>query len=191
MLENAHSITFAVADIPHSITTTTTTTITTTSGRHRPRHLLFEAGKAYGQFIHDLSDFPLSAEHSHDHEHHLHETLIDFHNTPKRMQTFRNAEAEDIFHRTQNVIEEIEYIDYIESKSNLSHVIYDMLSDGRLPKRVTHNDAKLENVLFDKKRFVQFVSLIMTLSCLMGAYFMIMVIRYGPCQILLLKMRRI
>jgi len=101
---------------------------------------LYEAGRAYGQFQRDLSDLATPEE--------LHETLVDFHNTPKRMVSFRRAVLDDKCKRAQNARDEISYI---ESKAAIVNVIFDMLFDERLPKRVAHNDTKLENVLFDVK----------------------------------------
>jgi len=102
------------------------------------REKLYEAGRAYGKFQRDLSDFPSP--------HELYETIPDFHNTVKRMKSFRKAVLDDVCNRAQYVQEEI---GVIESKAELTNIIVDMLSDGRLPLRVTHNDTKLENVLFD------------------------------------------
>jgi serine/threonine protein kinase len=101
-------------------------------------HYIFEAGKAYGRFISDVSDLEPSS---------LHETLPNFHNTPTRLETLRKAISEDICKRVDEVQEEIQFI---EMNSWLVPSIVNLLDDGSLPKRVVHNDTKLENVLFDK-----------------------------------------
>ena len=100
-------------------------------------NFLYEAGRAYGKFQYDLHDFSDSE---------LYETIPDFHNTKKRMDIFRKAVDDDKFDRAHAVNEEISYL---ESQSNLASFIVDLMNQGMLPRRVTHNDAKLENVLFD------------------------------------------
>jgi Ser/Thr protein kinase RdoA (MazF antagonist) len=100
--------------------------------------ILYEAGKAYGRFQCCVQDIlPFS----------LYETIPDFHNTPKRLEALRKAFSEDICHRADDVQEEIEFI---ERNSWLAYSIVNLLDDGTLPKRIIHNDTKLENVLFDK-----------------------------------------
>lgn len=99
---------------------------------------LIEAGKAYGRFQCILDDISPSL---------LHEIIPDFHNTPKRLEAFRKAVLEDICQRAQEVQEEVRFI---EMNSWLAYSIVTLLDNGKLPKRVVHNDTKLENVLFDK-----------------------------------------
>lgn len=100
--------------------------------------ILYEAGKAYGQFQCVVHDIPPCS---------LYETIPDFHNTPKRLEAFRKAVSEDAWHRVEDAREEI---DFIESHSWLAYSIVSLLEDGTLPKRIVHNDTKLENVLFDQ-----------------------------------------
>jgi Putative homoserine kinase type II (protein kinase fold) len=100
--------------------------------------ILYEAGRAYGQFQYAVHDIPPCS---------LYETIPDFHNTPKRLEAFRKAVSEDACHRVEDLREEI---DFIESHSWLSYSIVSLLEDGTLPKRIVHNDTKLENVLFDQ-----------------------------------------
>ena len=100
-------------------------------------NLLYEAGRAFGKFQYDLRDFSSSE---------LYDTIPDFHNTQKRLEDFRKAVKDDKFDRANAVKEEI---CYIESKSDLASFITDLMNEGLLPKRVTHNDTKLDNVLFD------------------------------------------
>ena len=99
---------------------------------------LYEAGCAFGKFQRNLSDFTSLNQ--------LIETIPDFHDTPKRLDNLLKAVKDDVCNRVQNACSEIRYI---ESQSDIVNLIVEMLNDGRLPKRVTHNDTKLENVLFD------------------------------------------
>lgn len=96
-------------------------------------------GKAFGEFQHQLADFDPSV---------LHETISDFHNTEKRLQKlFDDAEA-DTCGRVSEVEEELSYLRSIAEKASL---LTKMCRDGEIPLRVTHNDTKSNNVLFDKR----------------------------------------
>lgn len=96
-------------------------------------------GKAFGNFQTQLSDFDGSL---------LHETIPDFHNTEKRLDTLFAHVAEDSCGRVAEVQREIEYISSARKKAvELSA----KFANGEIPKRVTHNDTKCNNVLFDRK----------------------------------------
>ena len=77
----------------------------------------------------------------------LHETIPDFHNTPARYRQFHQALAEDKLGRAQQVQKEIDFYLARESGAGL---LVDLLAQGKLPLLVTHNDAMLNNVLFDR-----------------------------------------
>ena len=76
------------------------------------------------------------------------EIIKDFHNTPVRYKNLIKASKKDNFHRLQDCQNEFDYIK--EQKNNLS-LIVDGIKDGSIPMRITHNDPKINNVLFDKK----------------------------------------
>jgi hypothetical protein len=93
----------------------------------------FQAAKAFGQFQHQLADLPAPA---------LHETIPDFHNTPKRFAALEQAIAADVACRATLAKPEIEFA--------LAHrPIVSVLLDANLPARVTHNDTKFNNVMLD------------------------------------------
>lgn len=95
-------------------------------------------GRAFGRFQTQLADMDGAL---------LHETIPDFHNTRKRFDTLFADVERDAFGRVCEVREEIEYLASIrERAARLS----DMLARGELPTRVTHNDTKCNNVLFDR-----------------------------------------
>ena len=96
-------------------------------------------GKAFGDFQTQLFDFDGSI---------LHETIPDFHNTKKRLDTFFAHVEEDPCGRVAEVRKEIEYFAAVREKSQELSIRY---ANGEIPKRVTHNDTKCNNVLFDKK----------------------------------------
>ncbi len=96
------------------------------------------AGRAFGEFQMQLSDFD-SAD--------LHVTIPDFHNTAKRYEAFIRTVEQDPCGKVAEVREEI---DYLLSVKDLACTLSRMEAAGELPLRVTHNDTKINNVLFDK-----------------------------------------
>ena len=97
----------------------------------------YNSALAFGNFQHQLSDFPAKI---------LHETIPDFHNTVKRFQTFVNAVQADVCGRVQKAGPEIQFA---MEHEKLSHVLRDLQEQGKLPLRVTHNDTKLNNIMID------------------------------------------
>ncbi len=101
--------------------------------------VLREAGAGFGEFQMQLADFDASI---------LYETIPNFHNTKKRLETlFRHVE-EDPCGRVAEVKKEL---DYIASVRDEASKLTEMLDAGLLPLRVTHNDTKTNNVLFHRK----------------------------------------
>ena len=96
-------------------------------------------GKAFGDFQTQLADFDGSV---------LHETIPNFHNTKKRLDTFFAHVEEDPCGRVAEVRKEIEYFASIREKAQELSIRF---ANGEIPNRVTHNDTKCNNVLFDKK----------------------------------------
>jgi hypothetical protein len=78
----------------------------------------------------------------------LHETIPDFHHTPKRFAAFAAAVAADGRGRAAGAAAEIEYAGRQEP---LAGALLDAWRRGLLVERVTHNDTKLDNVLFDAR----------------------------------------
>lgn len=97
----------------------------------------YQSGKAFGHFQQLLSDYPAKE---------LSETIVNFHNTPVRFETFKKAVEEDVCHRAALVQEEIAFA--MERAGDMA-AAQSMLEDGRLPLRVTHNDTKLNNIMID------------------------------------------
>lgn len=92
---------------------------------------------AFGKFQNQLADFDASL---------LAETIPDFHNTVKRFENFASSVKADRAHRRTAAEKEIEFAMSREADAG---VLVGMLAKGELPLRVTHNDTKLNNVLFD------------------------------------------
>ena len=97
----------------------------------------FQAGVAFGEFQNELADFPARE---------LHETIPDFHHTPRRLEALQQAVADDILNRAAHAHAEIEHV---LSRAAWAPVVTDRMNDGRIPVRITHNDTKLNNVMID------------------------------------------
>lgn len=101
------------------------------------RAVFREAGRAFGEFQNDLSQFDASQ---------LYETIAHFHDTPSRFRDFQAAVQADVLGRAETCREEIAFfMDHAE----VYPTIMDGLRDGSIPLRVTHNDTKLNNILMD------------------------------------------
>lgn len=100
---------------------------------------LYDSGAAFGDFQRMLADYPADT---------LHETIPLFHHTPSRFRDFKKAVADDPLGRARSVQAEI---DFALSREADTHILTDLLEKGELPLRVTHNDTKLNNILFDAK----------------------------------------
>ncbi len=98
----------------------------------------FESARAFGRFQKQLEDFPA---------HTLHETIPDFHNTPSRYAQLKAAISADARGRVKETQKEI---DFALGREDFAHTLVDAQRSGELPLRVTHNDTKLNNVLFDR-----------------------------------------
>jgi hypothetical protein len=93
----------------------------------------FEAARAFGQFQKLLADLPAPR---------LHDTIPDFHHTPKRFAALERAIEADEVNRARLAKPEIAFA--LRHKS-----ITGRLLEAKLPERVTHNDTKFNNVMLD------------------------------------------
>lgn len=100
---------------------------------------IHNAGEAFGEFQMQLSDFDPAQ---------LYETIVNFHNTPWRYEKLERDVKEDLLGRVAEVGEELEYLRSIRDKAC---VLTELYRQGKLPLRVTHNDTKINNVLFDQE----------------------------------------
>ena len=98
--------------------------------------ILRNAGKAFGEFQMDLHDFDINR---------LIETIPGFHNTRQRYEKFIQSVQENKAGRADEVREEI---DFLMSVQDLACKLTDLQMAGELPLRVTHNETKINNVLF-------------------------------------------
>ena len=98
---------------------------------------LYEAGVGFGHFQKHLADFPVEK---------LHETIKDFHHTPKRVEALKEAIRNDLAGRAESVKDEIAFA--LEN-AVWSDTVVKGIEEGAIPVRVTHNDTKINNILFD------------------------------------------
>ena len=100
--------------------------------------VLEEAGKAFGNFQLLLSDFPIEK---------LHIVIPHFHNTINRYNNLKDAVINNYANRKDSISDVIN--DYLKYE-DIATKMYKMQINNELPLRVTHNDTKINNVLFDK-----------------------------------------
>jgi hypothetical protein len=101
--------------------------------------LAFEAARMFGRFGALLTDLPDPP---------LHETIPDFHTTPKRLKTFTEVLQQDPCNRAKDVGAEI---DFVLENADICDVLLNHADKGEIPVRTTHNDTKINNVLMDEK----------------------------------------
>ena len=98
----------------------------------------YQSALSFGHFLKQLGDYPAES---------LYETIPQFHDTRKRFRDFEDAQRKDVKNRARLCRQEI---DFVLSRKDDCGVLMNQLEEGKLPLRVTHNDTKLNNILFDK-----------------------------------------
>ena len=102
-------------------------------------------GQAFGDFQMMLFDFDAGE---------LFYTIPDFHNTRKRYEKLKADAAMDPCGR---VAEVQDLLDWLLSVEDEACRLTDLQEQGVLPLRVTHNDTKINNVLFDEETHLPLV----------------------------------
>ena len=97
------------------------------------------AGQAFGEFQMMLADFDASQ---------LFYTIPDFHDTRKRYARLKADMEADPCSRVAEVRQELEWLLSVEDEACK---LTDLFNAGKLHLRVTHNDTKINNVLFDEE----------------------------------------
>ena len=97
----------------------------------------YQSALSFGHFLKQLGDYPAES---------LYETIPQFHDTVKRFRDFDDAQRKDVRNRARYCRPEI---DFVLKRENDCGVLMKQLGEGLLPLRVTHNDTKLNNILFD------------------------------------------
>lgn len=96
------------------------------------------SGKAFGKFNRQLQDFDASV---------LVESIPHFHDTVYRMDSFFQIVEEDPLGRVKDAMREIKLI---RENREFAGTLCRQIDRGELPVRVTHNDTKTNNILFDR-----------------------------------------
>ncbi len=100
---------------------------------------LRQSGVAFGQFQRQLAAFPAQT---------LTEVIPRFHDTPDRYRQLKEAIRADRAGRYASCRAEVDF--YMDREREAGYLT-DLLREGRLPLRVTHNDTKLNNVMLDRE----------------------------------------
>lgn len=107
--------------------------------------VLEEAGKSVGDFQKELNGFDAST---------LYEIIEKFHYTPNRVRQLKDAinSKENNELRKERFEKAKPYIEFLtdSKRTSKADTITSSLEKGIIPLRVTHNDTKLSNILFDK-----------------------------------------
>ena len=97
----------------------------------------YESAVAFGNFQSLLREYPAST---------LFETIVNFHNTPDRYRQLMEAVAADKCGRLAEVEAEVAFA---RAREEFAGTLERAHAEGKLPLKVTHNDTKLNNILFD------------------------------------------
>jgi hypothetical protein len=96
-----------------------------------------DGGRAFGRFQRLLADLPGAP---------LNDTIPRFHDLDWRLEQFRMAVHADAVERLRQVPAEV---DFVRERAEAMGLIRRLGRAGELPLRVTHNDTKFNNLLFD------------------------------------------
>lgn len=102
------------------------------------KEVVFEAGKLYGGFLaltNNLSPLEIT------------ETLKDFHSVPLRLKQFKEVLSNASEARKKEAQDVIDFV--LEHQLDMCK-LDDLKNANTFPIRITHNDTKLSNVLFNK-----------------------------------------
>lgn len=100
--------------------------------------VVFEMGKALGEFDKTLEDFPINK---------LYNIVPNFHNSLERYKIFKEKVNKDEFKLKNNVLKEIFFI---YKRKHYFNIINDELNNNTLRLLPIHNDPKINNILIDK-----------------------------------------
>ena len=102
--------------------------------------IAYQGALTFGAFTTMLNDLPAEK---------VGTVIPDFHNMKWRLQQLEESVHKDVAGRLKVVKNEV---DYVESRAKMMLTIHELGESGAIPLRVTHNDTKISNVLFDTDR---------------------------------------
>lgn len=97
----------------------------------------YQSALTFGKFLNMLDTFDANS---------LYEILPDFHHTPKRFLALVEAIKEDKCKRLESVMEEVEFA---LAHKDITNIITELIENGMMRVKVTHNDTKLNNSLLE------------------------------------------
>jgi len=100
--------------------------------------IAYEGGKLLGEFLNLTDDFDNSK---------LTEVIPNFHDMSFRYQQYVRAIQ---CASKERVIKAIDYTNEVSRLKEEMHILQNLKESGKIPLRVTHNDTKISNTLFDK-----------------------------------------
>jgi hypothetical protein len=101
------------------------------------KSVAYEVGRSYGAYQSQLLTLDPRS---------IHTTIPDFHNTRRRFDHFQHATKSDPINRATRSRNEIAFV---EARESFADRLQDLCQAGLIPKRITHNDTKANNLLFD------------------------------------------
>ena len=102
------------------------------------KDIAYEAGKLFGEFLKHTEDFNVTD---------LVEVIPDFHKMSYRYSIFEKAVSDSSKERLEDALP---YINIVNQLNKEMHILEEMTNIGHFKIRVTHNDTKISNALFDK-----------------------------------------
>jgi hypothetical protein len=102
--------------------------------------IAYEGARTFGAFTSMLNDLDAGK---------VGTVIPDFHNMQWRLTQLRESVRKDTAGRLKEVKKEV---DYVESRAKMMLTIHELGERGKIPLRVTHNDTKISNVLFDQHK---------------------------------------
>lgn len=98
--------------------------------------MIYNGARGFGRFLADLDSFDSSV---------LTDTIPFFHHMPKRLKRFEEVVSEKSILTKEESVE----VDFVRSVAEEMCLLQHLQDQGDLPTRVTHNDTKFNNILFD------------------------------------------
>lgn len=99
--------------------------------------IAYEGGKLFGDFLNLTSDFDASK---------LIDVIPKFHDMSFRYSQFEDAMSSTSYDKIEQAQD---YINLVQEMKTEMHILENLKNSGELKTRVTHNDTKISNALFD------------------------------------------
>ena len=101
----------------------------------------YQSALTFGKFLNMLDTFDATQ---------LYEILPNFHHTPTRFNALVEAIKNDKCKRLESVMDEV---DFALAHKDITNIITELIANGSMPLKVTHNDTKLNNSLLEEGTF--------------------------------------